>query len=145
LPSLASRIVKSFDRAQFDQHLQDLETELENFKLRYQDCLTDWEQYQTLQAQLQAPDTASGSNSPSDSPPTSDRAAMDTALESTLEQAHSELLQEYDRLQEGLQRIETRWEAQFFSWEGFGTVFWQVVRFLGLGLVLGWWLRGCAG
>lgn len=132
MPSLlASRIVKSFDRAQFDQHLQDLETELENFKLRYHEFLADWEQYQTLQAQLEAAELSSGSPS--------------SSKEETIDQTHQELLQEYDRLQERLHGIETRWEAQFFSWEGFGTVFWQVVRFLGLGIVLGWWLRGCAG
>lgn|GEM_PF-378889 len=153
MPSLlASRIVKSFDRTEFDQHLQDLETELERFKLRYHEFLADWEQYQHLQAQLQAaetPDPQSDSTSNPHSDPISesplsqapDLAAMSTAIEQT----HTELLQQYDRLREDLQGIETRWEAQFFSWEGFGTVFWQVVRFLGLGILLGWWLRGCAG
>lgn len=135
MPSiLASTIVKSFDRARFDQSLQDLETELEHFKLRYQNFLADWQQYQDLQAQLQDSENPENVSDPPHIPDPAE-----------LEQSQRDLLQEYDRLREQLAGIETRWEAQFFSWEGFGTVFWQVVRFLGLGLVLGWWLRGCAG
>lgn len=123
--------MKSFERSRFDQNLQDLETELEHFKLRYRDFVADWEAYQALQARIEA-DTPVDPTIPSPNA-------------TTLEQTQQDLLKEYDRLRERLQGIETRWESQFFSWDGFGTVFWQVVRFLGLGILLGWWLRGCAG
>ncbi|MFZ9738237.1 MAG: hypothetical protein ACO3EZ_09550 [Prochlorotrichaceae cyanobacterium] len=135
---LAATIVKSFDRSRFDQNLQDLEAELENFKLRYQGFLDNWEAYQALQGQIQSQTQTAEAIVPEDSPQAQDKGTA-------LEQEQRELQQEYDRLRQCLQDIETQWEAQFFSWAGFGTVFWQVVRFLGLGLVLGWWLRGCAG
>lgn len=116
-------MIRSFDRSLIDQQLQTLEADLEQFKQRYHGFVLDWERHTQLQAELAH--CAENGNAPVETEKT--------------------LALECDRLQQELQTLEAQLEAQLFSWNGFGTVFWQVVRFLGLGLVLGWWLRGCAG
>jgi predicted RNase H-like nuclease (RuvC/YqgF family) len=56
-----------------------------------------------------------------------------------------ELRQELQRLQEQLEELELRLESQLFSWRELREPFWQAVRFLGLGVVVGWILKSCAG
>ncbi|MGA1602771.1 MAG: hypothetical protein ACO4CG_10840 [Prochlorothrix sp.] len=48
-------------------------------------------------------------------------------------------------LQREYRELESHFEAQFMSWDGIGTLFWQIVRFGGLGMVLGWGLRSIVG
>ncbi len=49
------------------------------------------------------------------------------------------------RLTEQLEQVEVRLESQLFSWRDLREPFWQAVRFLGLGVVVGWILKSCAG
>ena len=134
-------MIRSFDRSPIDQQLQALEADLEQFKQRYYGFVLDWERYGQVQAELANSELANG--------------IEDDLIEYDLEDGNASaetepiteqtLALECDRLRQELQTLEARLEAQLFSWNGFGTVFWQVVRFLGLGLILGWGLRGCAG
>ncbi|MEQ9671732.1 DUF2203 domain-containing protein [Coleofasciculus sp. G2-EDA-02] len=52
---------------------------------------------------------------------------------------------ELRQIQEQLETIELNLESQLFSWSAFQEPFWQAVRFGGLGIVIGWLLKSCAG
>jgi len=129
-------MIRSFDRSPIDQQLQALEADLEQFKQRYHGFVLDWERYGQVQAELANSELANGMEG--------DREDGNASAEPK-PMTEQTLALECDRLRQELQTLEARLEAQLFSWNGFGTVFWQVVRFLGLGLILGWGLRGCAG
>lgn len=45
------------------------------------------------------------------------------------------------QMQQRLSDLETALESQLLTWRDF----WQVLRFLGLGLVIGWFMRGWVG
>ncbi|HEY9640220.1 MAG TPA: DUF2203 domain-containing protein [Coleofasciculaceae cyanobacterium] len=53
----------------------------------------------------------------------------------------TELLQ----IRQQLEELEVALESKLFSWSGLKEVFWQAVRFGGLGVVLGWILKSLAG
>jgi predicted RNase H-like nuclease (RuvC/YqgF family) len=52
---------------------------------------------------------------------------------------------ELKRLQRQIEELEVALESQLLSWEAVKEPFWQALRFGGLGLVIGWVLRGWAG
>lgn len=139
-------MIRSFDRSPIDQQLQALEADLELFKQRYHGFVLDWERYGQVQAELAHSELAHSelANSELANGMEGDREDGNASAEPK-PMTEQTLALECDRLRQELQTLEARLEAQLFSWNGFGTVFWQVVRFLGLGLILGWGLRGCAG
>lgn len=51
------------------------------------------------------------------------------------------LTEEVQHLQRRADELEMALTKQFFSWEALREPFWQAVRFGGLGLVVGWFLR----
>jgi arginyl-tRNA synthetase len=48
-------------------------------------------------------------------------------------------------LQEQLEELELHLESRLLTWGSFKEPFWQAVRFGGLGVVIGWLLKSCAG
>ncbi len=48
-------------------------------------------------------------------------------------------------LKQELEAIELNLESRLLSWSSFQEPFWQAVRFGGLGIVIGWLLKSCAG
>ncbi len=52
---------------------------------------------------------------------------------------------ELRRLKQQLETIELNLESQLFSWRSLREPFWQAVRLAGLGIVIGWILKYCAG
>lgn len=54
------------------------------------------------------------------------------------------LQNELNRIKEQLETIELNLESQLF-WGSLKEPFWQAVRFGGLGVILGWLLKSCAG
>ncbi|MCA1993960.1 MAG: DUF2203 domain-containing protein, partial [Coleofasciculus sp. S288] len=52
---------------------------------------------------------------------------------------------ELKRIKEELETIELNLESRLFSWGSLKEPFWQAVRFGGLGVVIGWILKSCAG
>jgi len=56
-----------------------------------------------------------------------------------------ELKQELEALEQELSQVELTLESELFSWDGLREIFWQAVRFGGLGIVLGWFLKTWAG
>ena len=49
------------------------------------------------------------------------------------------------QIKEQLGTIEFNLESQLFSWGSLKEPFWQAVRFGGIGVVIGWLLKSCAG
>lgn len=56
-----------------------------------------------------------------------------------------ELQQELQRIQQELETIELNLESRLFTWGSLKEPFWQAVRFGGLGILIGWMLKSCAG
>ncbi len=52
---------------------------------------------------------------------------------------------ELRHIQQELEAIELNLESRLVSWSSFKEPFWQIVRFGGLGVVIGWLLKSCAG
>ena len=72
----------------------------------------------------------------------------------TLQQAQQQLEQqlqtpdlppdELQRLQRQLEELEVQLESAMFDWRSLQEPFWQAVRFGGVGIVIGWILKGIA-
>ncbi|MEM6254570.1 MAG: hypothetical protein AAF821_16775 [Cyanobacteria bacterium P01_D01_bin.156] len=52
---------------------------------------------------------------------------------------------ELKRLKKQIETLEETLENQLLSWNNLKEPFWQILRFVGLGLVLGWFFRGWFG
>ncbi len=85
-----------------------------------------------------------------------DQVQADEALRDQLQAKHqdlktsrSELKAELQRLAAELDDVEMRLESQLVSWLGLREYFWQIVRFGGMGVVVGWglttWAMGMRG
>jgi chromosome segregation ATPase len=66
--------------------------------------------------------------------------ARQTELQTRKSQiAHQpELAAELEKIETELHELEVRLESQLFSWDSWKDYFWQTVRFLGLGMAIGW-------
>ena len=53
-------------------------------------------------------------------------------------QAELTLQAESEAISAELHELEVRLESQLFSWESWQQYFWQTVRFVGLGVAIGW-------
>jgi len=47
-------------------------------------------------------------------------------------------------IQSQIEALDVEMESRLFSWQSFRQPFWVMVRFGGVGFLLGWWLRGGA-
>ena len=56
-----------------------------------------------------------------------------------------EIKAELRHIQQQLERLELNLESQLFSWRSLKKPFWQVVRFGGMGVIIGWILKSYAG
>ncbi|MFH7027776.1 MAG: hypothetical protein ACHBN1_20845 [Heteroscytonema crispum UTEX LB 1556] len=71
--------------------------------------------------------------------------------EQRLEELHQnkrhtpEIKAELKEIQQRLEVLEISLESQLFSWGSLKEPFWQAVRFGGLGVIIGWLLKSCAG
>jgi hypothetical protein len=52
---------------------------------------------------------------------------------------------ELKHIKQQLEVLEINLESQLFSWVSLRKPFWQVVRFGGMGVILGWILKSCVG
>ncbi|MEE3719789.1 hypothetical protein V2H45_23890 [Tumidithrix elongata RA019] len=57
----------------------------------------------------------------------------------------AQLKQELDKITEQLELVEVDLESRLLSWNSFREPFWQIVRFGGVGVLLGVLLKSCAG
>ena len=110
------------DTDEFEQALSEVERSLESIKARYNQVERDRQR----QAQLQHR-----------------REEIRTSLRKT---NNREALQaELEQIKGQLEIIELNLESQLFSWGSLKEPFWMAVRFGGLGIVIGWILKSCAG
>ena len=57
---------------------------------------------------------------------------------------HEDLpLSEVKAIKQRLEELELSLESRLLSWRHFQQPFWQAIRFGGLGVIIGWILRGC--
>lgn len=119
---------------EFEQALSELERSLQSLKARYAQVQQDLQRQTQLQQRLKQVQREGNGTS--------------------LPQMQGELRQ----IKEQLKELEAELESRLLSdsdlmtlfWQGWrrglmGEPFWQVVRFGGLGVVLGWILKSCAG
>ncbi|MDX2098452.1 MAG: hypothetical protein SFW36_11805 [Leptolyngbyaceae cyanobacterium bins.59] len=105
----------------FEQALHETEQALQALRDRYRQIQHDWQQQGDLQQRL-------------------------TALQQEWQQTRlPELKSELKRLQQQLDDLEMALESRLLTWLGVREIFWQVVRFGGMGVVIGWLLKSCAG
>ncbi|MGL5872586.1 MAG: hypothetical protein ACRC2R_09490 [Xenococcaceae cyanobacterium] len=50
---------------------------------------------------------------------------------------------ELQHLEQELEKVEVELESRLVNWTTFREPFWQIVRFVGLGIVIGWILKTC--
>ncbi|MDJ0553863.1 MAG: DUF2203 domain-containing protein [Microcoleaceae cyanobacterium MO_207.B10] len=70
---------------------------------------------------------------------------LDEVLPEVRRQKTQQLREELQQIQTELEAIELNLESSLFGWNSIKEPFWQVVRFGGLGIVIGWLLKSCAG
>jgi hypothetical protein len=98
----------------FDESLQQVERSLDQLKQRYAQVQRDQQRQNKLQER---------------------QTEIQSELKSTKTPA---LREELRKIEQELETLELNLESQLFSWAGFKEVFWQAVRFGGLGLAIGW-------
>jgi hypothetical protein len=119
------------DDLNFEQLLQEAEHSLLALKDRYAQVQTDQQRQQALQQRqrdLQRQVNGQGRHKSDRSP-----------------SLQAELRAELKNVQQQLEELEIALESQLFSWGGLKDVFWQAVRFGGVGIVIGWILKTLAG
>lgn len=105
-----------------DDAILHLEAQLERIKQRHQQIIKDKQRQQELIARKEEIKTL---QSDENNPPES-------------------LKSELKYIQEELDAIEVRLESELFKWSSFSEPFWQIVRFGGIGIVIGWILKTMA-
>ena len=70
------------------------------------------------------------------------KAKYEQATSADLSQLPAE---ELAQLQDRLEALKVTLESQLLSWKEMQEPFWQIVRFVGLGLVIGWFLHSWLG
>lgn len=110
------------EKDEFEQALSEVERSLESIKARYNQVERD----RKRQAQLQHR-----------------REEVRKSLRKT--NNRQALQAELQEIKGQLEIIELNLESQLFSWDSLKEPFWMAVRFGGLGIVIGWILKSCAG
>ena len=104
------------DEVEFGQTLQTVERSLHALKARYAQVQHDQQRQGELHRRI------------------------DLAWAAAKRHPTPELKAELQTLQQQLEELEIALESRLFSWDGLKEVFWQAVRFGGLGILLGWGL-----
>jgi uncharacterized protein YceH (UPF0502 family) len=97
----------------FDQMLQTLDGNVAKLKERYTQVQADQARQTALQTRKAALAQQTGADQP-------------------------ELTAELEKIETELHELEVRLESQLFSWDSWKQYFWQTVRFVGLGMAIGW-------
>ncbi|WP_448560871.1 hypothetical protein [Trichothermofontia sp.] len=109
----------------FERILGDLEISFQSLKERYQQIKQDQSQQAALQQRL---------------------GAIELELQTAQSQPQiTELKKEAQQILRQLEALSVNLESRLINWESLREVFWQAVRFVGLGIVVGWVLRSCVG
>ena len=121
-PSLLDDAEEAID---FDQTLKEVEQSLLLLKARYAQIQLDRQHQHDLQQRKEQ---------------------IEKQLQHPSSQINPlELKRELKRIRQQLEELEVALESQLFSWSGLKEIFWQAVRFGGLGIVIGWILKSLVG
>ncbi|WP_416670688.1 DUF2203 domain-containing protein [Egbenema bharatensis] len=108
-----------------EQQLREVEQSLLLLKARYAQVQTDQTRQQELQQRKEQ---------------------VERQLQHPRSNSHqAELKAELKQIRQQLEDLEVSLESKLFSWSGLKEVFWQAVRFGGIGVIIGWILRSIAG
>ncbi|MEP0869393.1 DUF4071 domain-containing protein [Trichocoleus desertorum AS-A10] len=113
----------TFDQ-EFAEAVQELERSLQSLKERYTQIQDDQSRQNNLQQRL-------------------DQVQRDLR-QTRSQEVRQELQAELKQIRQQLDALEVALESQLLSWNTLKDVFWQAVRFGGLGVVVGWILKSCA-
>lgn len=111
-----------FDEQKFQEAIANLEESWQSFKQRYNQVTEDEAKKEELQQRKQELKLQQKDNS--------NREPLKTELH---------------YIEKQLEELEVRLESHLFRWTALSEPFWQAVRFGGMGVVLGWILKSCAG
>lgn len=109
---------QEFTPETFEEAIAKVETSLENLKQRYNQIKEDELKKEELQERKQELQQQSKDNT--------NREPIKTEL---------------NYLEKELEELELRLESHLFRWSSLTEVFWQAVRFGGIGVVIGWILK----
>jgi hypothetical protein len=112
-PPKDSNLAAGSDPVEFERTLQAVERSLQDLKDRYTQVQQDQTRQSELQQRLDQVRSAKSVQTP-------------------------ELQADLQTIQQQLSELEMALESRLFSWDGLREVFWQAVRFGGLGVILGW-------
>lgn len=113
------------DAIDFDQTLKEVEQSLLLLKARYAQIQLDRQHQHDLQQRKEQ---------------------IEKQLQHPPSQVNPlELKRELKHIRQQLEALEVALESQLFSWSGLKEIFWQAVRFGGLGIVIGWILKSLVG
>lgn len=115
-------ISESSAEIDIEEQIIDLEASLEKIKQRYQQIKVDKLRQEQLNEQKQQ-----------------------LKAESSSEKRHNSLKSELKYIDDELAQIRLRLESELFQWSDLSEPFWQVVRFVGIGIVIGWILKNYSG
>jgi len=107
--------------------------------IRQQELLTQQEE---IRAQIQ--DTSGGDRPQNNSNSKIRRKPNSRNGRATPSPHKEELLQQLQEIGEQLEQIEANLESRLLSWSSLREPFWQIVRFVGIGIIIGVILRSCA-
>jgi molecular chaperone DnaK (HSP70) len=106
------------NQEEFEKELEDVERSLILLKERYTQVQAD----QSLQVQLQ-----------------------EQLQEISQKRSSTQMKAELRQIKQQLEMLEINLESRLFSWVSFREPFWQVVRFGGMGVIIGWLLKSWVG
>ncbi|WPF87685.1 hypothetical protein WEU38_12800 [Cyanobacterium aponinum AL20118] len=101
-----------------EEAILQLEAQLEKVKQRHQQIINDKQRKEELINRKEQLKTLKTENNPPDS-----------------------LKSELKYIEEELNEIEVRLESELFKWSSLSEPFWQIVRFGGIGIIIGWILK----
>jgi chromosome segregation ATPase len=109
------------DGQEFEQTLTEVERSLHDLKERYAQVQRDQQRKETVEAEI------------------------DRMTEQYHRTRSKPMLTELKQLQTQLEELELALESKLFDWQGLREVFWQAVRFVGIGIIIGWLLKSWVG
>lgn len=105
---------------EFEQALEAIERDLQDLKQRYLQIQQDQQQRADLQKQL---------------------GQIQQSLPHQTAERSANLKAELKRIHQQLEALDDALESRLLSWSSLREVFWQAVRFGGIGIVIGWVLK----
>lgn len=110
---------QEFNPQEFEEAIANVETSLESLKQRYHQVSEDEMKKEELENRKKELKLQQKNNT--------NREPIKTELH---------------YIEKELEELEIRLESKLFTWSALSEPFWQAVRFVGIGVVIGWILRG---